>query len=161
VCTRAFVTILAFVCLSAFFSPTAGCRALDLAMKDVNDVGHGARKTAEDPNNALPDQARTILELFGGLTAVGYGIYKQFRGKKIRQRYDLEKHEHRATREEADLMSRMHQDATQALEAIVKGVDAAPDKASAAVKGAIAQQMKQAKIYDRANTLIDELKGAS
>ncbi len=132
-CIRNFVTSLACACLLACFASAAGCRVLDGLARDVNKAGSAARDRAADPNNALPPEARTILELGGLACWAASTLYQRIR----------------------------HGELQKTAKVIVRGVERTPKKQAGPVLANIKDAMLQAGNYERRNALVDKLKGTA
>lgn len=121
----------------------AGCETEDLQqvdriVYDVNDAFSGAAEIADGTAGRLiPEPWRTALALLGFLGPAAIAIWEKIRASKI-----LEKN--------AEL--------TLTTRAIVQGIEAAELHAKDSVKPAIADRMKQLRIYDTADPIVENLK---
>jgi hypothetical protein len=122
---------------------SAGCEVeelqrVDRIVADVNDVFAGAAEVTDGPARRLiPEPWRTAIGLLGFVGAAAVAVWEKIRASRV-----LEKN--------ADL--------TLTTRAIVQGIEAAELHAKDSVKPAIADRMKQLRIYDTADPIVENLK---
>lgn len=107
----------------------------DRIVSDMNNVVAGGRAAVGSPAGQLvPKEARLLIELALGLASAGVIAYQKWRGLIVKK----------------------------TLTAVVSGIEQAEEKAQInptnPVKTSIEMAMKNAKVYDQANKIVDKIK---
>lgn len=107
----------------------------DRIVSDMNNVVAGGRAAVGSPAGQLvPKEARLLIELALGLASAGVIAYQKWRGLTVKK----------------------------TLTAVVSGIEQAEEKAQInptnPVKTSIEMAMKNAKVYDQANKIVDKIK---
>jgi hypothetical protein len=162
-CIRRFVMIVACACLLGCFAVTAGCTAAQRAriwagMNDPNNPGKQMTDAAEDPATPMPAGVRTGMEILGLALAAGWSVVQRRETTKLAKEKAGIEWARDAANEDREHLEKLHQETRQTLRAIVQGVQAAPKDQAAPVKSSIEAKMKDAKIFDVANAIVDEIK---
>jgi len=101
---------------------------------DINNVAAGGRAVLESPaGSAIPEPARSIVELVLGLASVGVITYQKWRSGIMKK----------------------------TLTAVVKGIEGADQSKENpvnSIKASIQNKMIEARVFDQANKLVDKIK---
>jgi len=142
---------------------SAGCTAAQRAriwagMNDPNNPGKAMTDAAEDPASPMPAGVRTGMEILGLVTAAGWSWAQGRANKKLAKEKGEIEYDRDSAALQVDELEQRHRKVKDTLTAVVQGVQAAPKEQAGAVKAAIERKMKDSKIYDVANAIVDELK---